>query len=301
MSNFIKKILVDKGEYDRLQQQQLREFQPQLQNMAELRNKIVKIHGNRGMSDDAKVSLLSVFQTRFDKLQKETGLPSTGTLTASSNITSEQKTTNKAKPKSDDGENSTSETTENDDTRADPASDTEEMVIDEKPTALTIQQFGIKRMYEPKAKNLLMKITHHPDILTRNNAGEIVVQGKAEPGTDFDTLFKSMVAPNPNLNQPGIDQFLDALKRIGVGYNELSSKALQQKYAPAPPSGSSKSQLAALKNEPSSIAKLEAPVKSTKTKISSAVKRKTEADQDGKGVKMSRPPGSRPNILYLYP
>ena len=86
MSNFIKKILVDKGEYDRLQQQQLREFQPQLQNMAELRNKIVEIHRKKGMSDDAKVSLLSVFQTRFDKLQKETGLPSTGTLSASSNI-----------------------------------------------------------------------------------------------------------------------------------------------------------------------------------------------------------------------
>ena len=59
------------------------------------------------------------------------------------------------------------------------------------------------------------------------------MQGKAEPGTNFDSLFKSMVAPNPNLNQPGIDQFLDALKRMGVSYNELSSKALQQKYSPA--------------------------------------------------------------------
>ena len=36
------------------------------------------------------------------------------------------------------------------------------MVIDEKPVALTIQQFGIKRMYEPKAKKLLMKITNTP-------------------------------------------------------------------------------------------------------------------------------------------
>jgi hypothetical protein len=303
MSNFAKKVLIDKGELDRLQQRQIRDFSPELQNMGELRSLMAELFEKKGLSDDAKLSLLKTYQARFDKLQKDTGLPTTGALSATSNGPEIVK---KARAKSNSTEDAVDEeeAIETDDHEE---SETEDTPIDAKPAPLTIQQFGIQRMYEPKAKKLLLKITQHSDILTRNAAGEIVVHGKAEPGTNFDTLFKTMVTQKPNLNQHGIDKFLEALRSMGVRYNELSSKAVQAKYAPPPPSGSSKYQLATLKALPSSIAKVEPSVKYSTTKTSSSSssggKRKTEAvkdEQGGNGLKMYRPPGKRPNIIYLY-
>ena len=141
------------------------------------------------------------------------------------------------------------------------------------------KQMGIQRMYEPKASKLLSKITEHPDILSRNDAGEIVVLGKAEPGTNFDNLFKSMVARNPNLNQPGIEKFLEALRSIGVRSSDLSSRELQVKYSPPAPRGTSKFQLAALKAEPSSISKVEPSDKYLTTKASSSSTSSSFCDQ----------------------
>ena len=57
----------------------------------------------------------------------------------------------------------------------------------------------------------------------------MVVFGKAEPGTNFKNLLKSMVEPTRDLKQPGIDKFLEALRRLGVRSNELSGKELQLK------------------------------------------------------------------------
>ena len=39
---------------------------------------------NKNMPDAEKLSLLSTYQSRFDKLQKDTGIPSTGVLSAKS-------------------------------------------------------------------------------------------------------------------------------------------------------------------------------------------------------------------------
>ena len=71
--------------------------------------------------------------------------------------------------------------------------------------------------------------------MKRNDAGEMVVCGKAEPGTNFNNLFKSMVGPIRDLNQPGIDKVLEALRCLGVRSNELSGKELQLKYEPQVP------------------------------------------------------------------
>ena len=39
----------------------------------------------------------------------------------------------------------------------------------------------------------------------------MVVFGKAEPGTDFNNLLKSIVNDSRDLKQPGINKWLDAL------------------------------------------------------------------------------------------
>ena len=303
MSSFVKKVLIEKGELDRLQQRQIRDYSPELHNMAVLRNQIAEILGNKNMPDADKLSLLSTYQSHFNKLQKDTGIPSTGVLSAKSsdaNVASKTKHTVKTNKSTADSPESDESNVTGDDQETEP----DELLVDDKPRSLSVQSLGIQRMYEPKASKLLSKITEHPDILSRNDAGEIVVLGKAEPGTNFDNLFKSMVARNPNLNQPGLDKFLEALRNMGVRSSDLSSRELQVKYSPPAPAGTSKFQLAALKAEPLSISKVDSADKNYKAKATSSstsssistIKRKK--DQSGTGL--TRPPGQRPKILYVY-
>ena len=79
-----------------------------------------------------------------------------------------------------------------------------------------------------------------------------------------------MVGPISDLNQPGIDKFLEALRRLGVRSNELNGKELQLKYELHVPRGSSQFQLAALKAEPSSITETEPSNKYVKPTTSSS-------------------------------
>ena len=173
---------------------------------------------------------------------------------------------------------------------------------------MSVQKWGIHYQYQPKASKLLFKITEHPDIWKRNDAGEMVVFGIAEPGTNFNNFFKSMLGPTRDLNQPGIDKFLEALRRLGVQSNELSGKELQLKYEPQEPRGSSQFQLAALKTEPSSITKIEPSTKYVKPTTSSSTSvnkgklysQAVQVKQKGKGLQEMMPPGHRPKILYVY-
>ena len=178
----------------------------------------------------------------------------------------------------------------------------------DKSTPLSVQKLGIHHEYQPKASKLLFKITEHPDILKPNHAGEMVVFGKAELGTNFNNLFKSMLGPTCDFNQPNIDKFLEALRRLGVRSSEQSGKELKLKYEPLVPRGSSQLQLVALKTEPSSITKTEPSnkyVKSTSSSSTSGKKGKSysqavQVKQNRKGLQEMMQPGHRPKILYVY-
>ena len=58
-------------------------------------------------------------------------------------------------------------------------SENEEIISDDKSNPLSVEQLGIHQQYKPQASKLLFKITEHPDILKRNDVGEMVVFGKA--------------------------------------------------------------------------------------------------------------------------
>ena len=53
-----------------------------------------------------------------------------------------------------------------------------DIMSDDKSTPFSVEQLGIQQQYQPKARKLLFKIMEHPDILKRNDAGEIMVFGK---------------------------------------------------------------------------------------------------------------------------
>ena len=131
------------------------------------------------MSAEIKRKLLATYQSQFEKLQRDTGLlsgaaPASGTSEVKNvkEIPTEPEAT---KPKDEPEEGQISD-----------ADDTQEV---EDPNEMTVQKIGIKPMYQQKASKLLTKITSNPDILSRNEAGEMVVFGKAQPGTDFNNLL----------------------------------------------------------------------------------------------------------------
>ena len=186
------------------------------------------------------------------------------------------------------------------------------MESDEKSCPISVKQVEILRQYQQKSSKLLYKLTQHFNVVTRNDNGEIVVFGKAVPGTHFDNLYKSMVGRTRDLNQYGIKKFLTALKEIGVCSKELSGKALHTTYLRPVPLGSSRHQLAALKAKPSSIKMaelLEKYVTPKHTPLSSSsspsnLNRKYYSNavnsQERKGLKKFMPPGRRAKILYVY-
>ena len=73
--------------------------------------------------------------------------------------------------------------------------------------------------------------------MTRNENWEAVVYGDALPGSNFKSLFKSMVSNQQDLHQVGIDDFLRALQSLGVKKDEISGEPLKVKYKIVAPYG----------------------------------------------------------------
>ena len=145
--------------------------------MADIRTRMAMILNNKNMPADAKLSWLKTIQTQFDKLQKDIGLPSTGSFTTGSSEPAVKKV------KNDTAVNKTSAFTDNEDTTDqeesgvtddERQSETEEIMSDDKSTPLSVQKLGIRHQYQPKANKLLYNITEHPDILKRNDAMMLV-------------------------------------------------------------------------------------------------------------------------------
>ena len=75
--------------------------------------------------------------------------------------------------------------------------------MSDQASALSFQMARVIRLnvpglYQQNADRLLKKITEHPDILTRNENGKAVVYGDGISGSNFKSLFKSMVRNQQN-------------------------------------------------------------------------------------------------------
>ena len=67
------------------------------------------------------------------------------------------------------------------------------------PSAISPQMakvicWNVPGLYQQKAHRLFKKITEHAYTLNRNENGEAVIYGNAIPGSNFKSLFKSMVS-----------------------------------------------------------------------------------------------------------
>ena len=176
-SSFSKKVLIEQGELDRLQQRQLRDYSPELQSMARLQNHIRDIMSRKNLSAEERLNLISCEQIQFDKLKKETGVLS-GTLPAQAAPAPQPPTPSVLlKVQAEKGigsyiasEDKKENLEENEDFEVEPAPGSGLSF-----NLKTVIRWNIDGLYQAKARRLLKRITENKGILDRNEAGEAVV------------------------------------------------------------------------------------------------------------------------------
>ena len=81
-SSFIKKVLIDEAELERLQQRQLREYSPELGSMARYQAQMKEVMARSDLTAAEKLSILSGLQRRFDKIKRDVGVLSSSVAAA---------------------------------------------------------------------------------------------------------------------------------------------------------------------------------------------------------------------------
>ena len=170
------------------------------------------------------------------------------------------------------------------------------------PQMARVIRWNVPGLYQQKAHRLLKEITEHADILTRNENGEAVIYGNAIPGSTFKSLFKSMVSNQQNLNQVGIDEFLLALRSLGVKKDDISCEPLKIKYSNVAPYSTHKRHSTPTRYEDEEEDDDDDDVRPPNHKHRVNIDKKTSSSslpQKGTGY-AHKPPGRKPNILYVY-
>ena len=167
------------------------------------------------------------------------------------------------------------------------------------PQMVRVIRWNVPGLYQLKAHRLLKKITEHANILNRIENGEAVIYGDAIPGSNFKSLFKSMVSNQQNLNQVGIDEFLRALRSLGFKKDDINGVPLKIKYNNVAPYSTHQRHSTATKyvND-----KEEEDVRPPSHKHRVHKDKKTSSSslpQGGKGY-VHKSPGRKPNILHVY-
>ena len=111
-----------------------------------------------------------------------------------------------------------------------------------------------------------------------------------------------MVSNQQNLNQVNIDEFLRAIKSLGVKKNDISGELLKIMYSNVAPYNTHKRHSTPTKYEDEDEDDDEEEVRQPSHKHWIQKDKKTSSSslaQGGKGY-VYKPPGRKPNILYVY-
>jgi len=306
--------------------------------MSNIQNEMNAVLRNRKLSATQKLHFLNSYSTRFDKLRKESGILS-GAPGAAALLALPVAVPAAAAPAAamdeveEEGEKGEGE--EGEEEGEGEGEEGEEGVEGEKVEApaahaqaspgAIIRQLGFTRMYQAKAQRLYEKMVAHRDYIAPSEQGELVINGEVIVGSDFNRLFKSMVGTQRDLTQPGMKRFLRALRRIGVTPLDLTGEDLKSMFNGLSASKKSVPQrLYEARREDVSGATLTTSTKRPKSKPATAADEQffdarsprpavaaassssiskskiQQQQQHQKGNGAPRPPGKRPNILYVY-
>ena len=292
-SKFVKQVLVEEGEYDRLRQQSFRDYSPQIRAMVKLQENIVATMLRKDLDPQQKLDLISGPQQRFNTLREETNTLNGDTIGKSSTSTKAN-----AVPKEEKTEATGNKAKE------------EPMVVKNEP---------VKIVAPPQADKLMDLIGNNPNIIRRNDENEMEVNGHAVPGTNFDDLYAALLSPTGSQNMVGMPEMIGALRQLNVESKDIVSNAIKAAYdTPPPRSGPLRHNEMAIPKAPKPTPKTKPETKNKRksqpqveTEETAPSKHATRAttkynmprnkqsnvdkpEQSGKGI-------SFPTFLYVYP
>ena len=318
---FLKQVLVEQGELDRLRERQIRDYSPEIRSMVKIQDDIHQILLRTDLSAQQKLDMLSVPQARFDHLKAETNTLQGQRASASPEV---PKPVEKKVPEKK-AADMTKDKVNVDDEKEEDNMDAEEEVNKTPVKSFIISplRMGVSQQYRQKAEDLMEKIIKRPDIITRSDGGELVYMGQAVPNSNFNGLFTGMFTSGSVVRGAGSTELFKALRQLGVQSSEMTSGKYRDAYGrtpqatrrPHPPTldlddepdiGQRKSKIpiryrASLGETDESF---RSPMINPSVKLPPSVAKKPSAKstgpkkQEGKGL--TRPPGTRPTILYVY-
>ena len=320
---YLKQVLIEQAELDRLRERQIRDYSPEIRSMAKIQDDMQNILLRKDLSADEKLRMLSLPQMRFDKLKAETNTLRGETAIGGMEVPPIKKAKTKEEEKDKAEEDKAEEEAEEE--------EEEEPSITGKvspiPAMHTPRTLGLGGRFIEKGQKLLDKIRNHPEIISANEKGEVVFQGKAVPDSKFYSLYHGMFTSGSNAKGAGLNEFLQALRLLDVQTDELSSESYRKAYGRTPlkgkvhhrgeqlmevplPKRAHKTPVRFAKSigdtsrtfeSPEASSPVDLPAADVMSKLTlsrGAKETHGKKKQEGKGL--TRPPGNRPLILYVY-
>ena len=191
-SKFVKQILLEEREYERLRQQRFRQYSRELRVMVKLHDQILSALMDKKLDAQQKLDFISSMQQRFTKLKEETN-----TLSGDSAV---KNVTVKDAPKV--------EAIKPNSTKVEP---TKEPVTD-KVEPVKDEEQPVKIAQPHKVVKLLNIIRNNPQIIRRNNANELEVNGHAVPDSNFYELYAAILSPKGSAHMAGMTEMLSSIR-----------------------------------------------------------------------------------------
>ena len=211
-SKFIKQVLVEEGEYDRLRQNHYRNYSPQIRTMDKLQEFIYETMMRTDLDPQQKIDLCSGPRQRFNQLREETN-----TLNGDNTA----KAAGAAAPKVPDQPVAKA--------KAEP------MDAEAKQEPIVEKNEVVKEVQPQIADKLMDLIGNNPNIIRRNDDNEMEVNGHAVPGTNFDELYANLFSPHGTQHLPGMPQLIGALRQLNVESKDIVSHPIKAAYESAVP------------------------------------------------------------------
>ena len=92
----------------------------------------------------------------------------------------------------------------------------------------------VKIAQPQKVDKLINIIGNNPQIIRRNNANELEVNGHALPGSNFDELYAAILSPKGSEHMAGMTDLLGALRQLNVESKDIVSTRIKAAYESAP-------------------------------------------------------------------
>ena len=297
MSRALKRVLIEEAELDRLQQRQLRDYSPELHSMAALHRQTMDVLLRKDLDEGAKLKMLGTIDSRFNQLKRETNTLGSKPILKQCDPDAQDK----------DIEEPPIAQAEVD---AEPEIEAEAKEEVEQNSPLDLRIKKLHPLVRAKAAKLLQTITTNPNVLARNEAGELMLNGEAVHGSNFDKIFSAAFTANKIPDLAGTDSFFKGLRILHVGKSALSSRHFVRALATTPPhAGPLRHGAFALDWAEEPVAKRgretptlrktkEQPVRDDYvTPMSPPIRHRSK--QTGKG-RRAPPPGRRAKVLFVY-